>query len=163
MFLPGSFSFSNFWYLKLVYSVVWYFVSSLPINVFFRFRSNRFFYIYLNSETLITLHKKWRFPLRISAVNVNESAVSFWFGHIYWRIYTFTSFFVQCQSKQWSSLRIRSIWNWFLCMHNWFYLTTGDLTVFYNFPLFTRVLDSRRIFFSDVWVLNALLGYFKLL
>ena len=32
-----------------------------------------------------TLHKKWSFPLSISAVNVTKSGVSFGFGHIYWR------------------------------------------------------------------------------
>ena len=33
----------------------------------------------------ISVHKKWSFPLRISSVNVTKSAVSCWFGHIYWR------------------------------------------------------------------------------
>ena len=33
----------------------------------------------------ISLHKKWSFPLRISSVNVTKPAVSFVFGHIYWR------------------------------------------------------------------------------
>ena len=32
------------------------------------------------------LHKKWSFSLRISSVNVIKSAVSYTFGHIYWRI-----------------------------------------------------------------------------
>ena len=34
---------------------------------------------------ILALHKKWSFPLRISSVNVNESAVNCEFGHIYWR------------------------------------------------------------------------------
>ena len=34
---------------------------------------------------LLTLHKKWSFPLRISPVNVTWSAVNCGFGHIYWR------------------------------------------------------------------------------
>ena len=33
----------------------------------------------------LTLHKKWSFPIRISTVNVTKSAVSCWFGYIYWR------------------------------------------------------------------------------
>ena len=33
----------------------------------------------------VWLHKKWSFPLRISSVNVTESAVFLGFGHIYWR------------------------------------------------------------------------------
>ena len=33
----------------------------------------------------ILLHKKWSFSLRISLVNRNKSAVSWGFGHIYWR------------------------------------------------------------------------------
>ena len=33
----------------------------------------------------LTLHKKWSFPIRISSVNVTKSAVSCWFGYIYWR------------------------------------------------------------------------------
>ena len=35
--------------------------------------------------SLFTLHKKWSFPLRTYLVNVSKSAVSFGFGHIYWR------------------------------------------------------------------------------
>ena len=31
------------------------------------------------------LHKKWSFPFKISSVNVTKSAVSFGFGHIYWK------------------------------------------------------------------------------
>ena len=41
-----------------------------------------------NSESFpsVTLHKKWSFPLTISAVNVTESALSYKFGEeIYWR------------------------------------------------------------------------------
>ena len=50
------------------------------------------------SWTFTTLHKKLSFPLRISSVNVIKSAVSYGFGHIYWRNpYWNTSFFVQCQ------------------------------------------------------------------
>ena len=32
-----------------------------------------------------TLHKKWSFPLRVSSGNMNKSAESCGFGHIYWR------------------------------------------------------------------------------
>ena len=32
-----------------------------------------------------TLHKKWRFPLRISSVNMTKSAISCGFGHIHWK------------------------------------------------------------------------------
>ena len=34
----------------------------------------------------ISLHKKWSFPLRISAVNVTRFEVFCGFGHIYWKI-----------------------------------------------------------------------------
>ena len=44
------------------------------------------------------LHKKWSFPLRISAINVTKSGVFCRFGHIYWRNLSWkTSFFVQWQ------------------------------------------------------------------
>ena len=33
----------------------------------------------------LTLHKKWRFPLRISSVNLTKSAGNCGFGHINWR------------------------------------------------------------------------------
>ena len=33
----------------------------------------------------MSLQKKWSFPLSVSSVNVTKSAVSFGFGHIYWR------------------------------------------------------------------------------
>ena len=33
----------------------------------------------------VTLFKKWRFPLKISSINVTKSAVTWGFGHIYWR------------------------------------------------------------------------------
>ena len=50
---------------------------------------------------IMTLHKKWSFPLRISLVNVTKSAVSGGFGHIYWRNpWWKTSFFVQCDLEQ---------------------------------------------------------------
>ena len=49
----------------------------------------------------MTLHKKWSFPLRISSVNVTNTAVSCGFGHIYWRNSQWkTSFFVQCDVKK---------------------------------------------------------------
>ena len=35
--------------------------------------------------SIIQLHKKWSFPLRISSVNVTKSAGNFGFGHIYWK------------------------------------------------------------------------------
>ena len=37
------------------------------------------------SSTLLILHKKWSFRLRISSVNVTKSAGNCRFGHIYWR------------------------------------------------------------------------------
>ena len=46
---------------------------------------------------IVSLHKKWSFPLRISSVNVTKPVVSCGFGHIYWRNTKWkTSFFVQC-------------------------------------------------------------------
>ena len=49
------------------------------------------------AHTLLTLHKKWSFPLRISSVHVTKSAVSCGFGHIYWKSPQWeTSLFVQC-------------------------------------------------------------------
>ena len=33
----------------------------------------------------VVMHKKWRFILKISSVNVNNFVVSFGFGHIYWK------------------------------------------------------------------------------
>ena len=42
------------------------------------------------------LDKKLSFPLKISLVTVTKSAVSCWFGHVYWRNHQWkTSFFVQ--------------------------------------------------------------------
>ena len=43
------------------------------------------FFDFAVGKNLITLHKKWNFPFRISSVNVIKSAVSCGFGHIYWR------------------------------------------------------------------------------
>ena len=40
----------------------------------------------LRMYVLITVHKKWSFPLRISSVNVTKSARNWLFGHIYWKI-----------------------------------------------------------------------------
>ena len=34
---------------------------------------------------IISVHKKWSFPLRIFCVNVTKSTVSCGFGHIYWK------------------------------------------------------------------------------
>ena len=34
---------------------------------------------------LVSLHKKWSYPLRISSVNLTKSAANSGFGHIYWR------------------------------------------------------------------------------
>ena len=46
-------------------------------------------------------HKKWSFPVRISSANVTKSAVSYGFGHIYWRNPSWkTSFFVQWLLQQ---------------------------------------------------------------
>ena len=45
----------------------------------------------------LALHIKSSFPLRISSVNVTESAGNWGFDHIYWRNSEWkTSFFVQC-------------------------------------------------------------------
>ena len=50
---------------------------------------------FIDNETVL-LHKKWSFPLRISSINVTQSAVSCGFGHIYWRNPQWKiSFFVQ--------------------------------------------------------------------
>ena len=47
-----------------------------------------------------SLHKKWSFPLRISSINVTESAVSCEFSHIYWRNpEQKTSIFLSCESS----------------------------------------------------------------
>ena len=72
------------------------FVSKLPTNCLSVFDHSVGLALkgltYLYSETfccsqrvIITLHKKWSFPLRISSVNVTKSAVSCGSGHIYWR------------------------------------------------------------------------------
>ena len=55
----------------------------------------RYFWIYIKrnipfvlcifSPYSQSLHKKWSFPLKISSANVTKSAVSWGFGHIYWR------------------------------------------------------------------------------
>ena len=37
------------------------------------------------AHRVLTLHKKWSFPMRISPVNVTKSAENCGFGHIYWR------------------------------------------------------------------------------
>ena len=52
------------------------------------------------SIILMTLHKRWSFPLRISSVNVTKFAGTHGFRHIYWRNPPWkTSFFEQCDSK----------------------------------------------------------------
>ena len=38
-----------------------------------------------SAEVRSKMHKKWKFPLRISSVNMTKSAVSCGFSHIYWR------------------------------------------------------------------------------
>ena len=38
-----------------------------------------------SNKPILTHHKKWSFPLRISSVNMTKSAVFCGFGHIYWR------------------------------------------------------------------------------
>ena len=68
----------------------WGFETSVSI---FEYESEYFEYVvmggYLNThiaqckKTMQTLHKKLRFPLRISSVNMTKSAVSCGFGHIY--------------------------------------------------------------------------------
>ena len=35
---------------------------------------------------LVTMHKKWSFPFRISSLNVTKSSVNCRFGHISWKI-----------------------------------------------------------------------------
>ena len=51
-------------------------------------------------------NKKWRFPLRISSVNVTKSSDFCGFGHIYWRNPQWkTSFFVQCAHQDISLLK----------------------------------------------------------
>ena len=46
---------------------------------------------------LVTLHKKWSFPLHISSLNKTKSAGNCGFGQIYWKNLSWkTSFFVQC-------------------------------------------------------------------
>ena len=47
-------------------------------------------------SSYMSLHKKWSFPLRISSINLIQSAGNCGFGHIYWRNPRWkTSFFVQ--------------------------------------------------------------------
>ena len=58
------------------------FINSLHL----KFRSSHCLSIIRRLKQLLTLNRKWSFPLRISSVNVTKSAVSCWFGHIYWRI-----------------------------------------------------------------------------
>ena len=43
------------------------------------------FNVALFDVTLLTLHEKWSFPLRIFSVNMTKSAGNCGFGHIYWR------------------------------------------------------------------------------
>ena len=58
---------------------------------------------------LRSLHKKWSFPFRVSAVNVTKSAVFCKLGHIYWRNSNWkTSFFVQWFDRDFHSYR--SFW-----------------------------------------------------
>ena len=52
---------------------------------------------------LITLHKKWNFPLRISSVDMTKSAVFSSFGHIFeWNSLGKTSFFVHYHTIAWN-------------------------------------------------------------
>ena len=51
-------------------------------------------------QVKMSLHKKWRFPLKISSVNVIKSAENCGFGHIYWRNkYWKTSFLCSVASR----------------------------------------------------------------
>ena len=60
--------------------------------IFVRLSSSKFITL-----LLVSLHKKWSFPLRISSVNVTKSAVFYGFGHIYWWNPKWKiSYFVQC-------------------------------------------------------------------
>ena len=48
---------------------------------------------------MLTLHKKWHFPLRVSPVNVTKSAGNCGFVYIYWTNPQWkNSFFVQCNN-----------------------------------------------------------------
>ena len=83
-----------------------------------------------NIFLFMVLHKKWRFPLKISSVNVAKSAVSCGFGHIYWRnLYWKTSFFVQ--------------W-WHLWSVEWFNYYNGKLNLMNTAQ---KIKFSVKIFF----------------
>ena len=48
------------------------------------FLSSFFFVVTVFAPLVLSLHKKWSFPLRISSVNVAKSAGNCRFGYIYW-------------------------------------------------------------------------------
>ena len=75
---------------------------------------------------LITLHKKWSFPLMISSVNVTKSAVSWGFGHIYGRNPQWkASFFLQCKERTFNKLLQHF---WLFSTNLWNYKVLNDRT-----------------------------------
>ena len=94
-----------------------------------------------------SLHKKWRFLLQISSVNVTKSAVPCGFSHIYWRNPLWkTSFFVQ--------------WFFFLLF---FYMIMINIILllvimFSDLPLFLEPLLFVAFFSIFQWF--AIVSYF---
>ena len=59
-------------------------------------------------QSILTLHKKWSFPLKISYANVTKPAATWEFGHIYWRhLKQKTSFFIQ-----WEDVKFKELHPW---------------------------------------------------
>ena len=55
------------------------------VQMLYEWKLVSWFFEFPSNEKLMTLHKKWSFPLRISLVNMAKSAVYCGFGHIRWR------------------------------------------------------------------------------
>ena len=98
------------------------------------------------STTHIHCTKKWSFPLRISSVNVTKSAVSYGFGHIYWRNpYWKTPFFVQWQILKIVILKVLEI-----VVVTWILSSFSDVTMAntknFQTPIFGNPLRCICIF-----------------
>ena len=95
--LTGSIRFSKYLCLKFKVKHFW---RNLTFNLWFPKYWKWEIISYHKVEYYVTdihwLHKKWRFPFRISSVNVTKFAAFYGFGHIDWRTPQWkTSFFVQ--------------------------------------------------------------------
>ena len=88
--------------------------------------------------SVIALHKKWSFPLRISSENVTKYAVSF--------LYSITN--------TWATLKMRNCW----CMHNFLWCVDKKYINWGNWQTVTINVDkSGNLFLSNLCNLSQIL------